>query len=94
MSYHNRNLPALATIEMSPGLWFMRLQKSWLNFLVESLVSKDDSKRAAGCDGIAGMGARGKGDGQEFDCATWLHKARDLSKEDFRQAVESELTGK
>jgi len=33
-------------------------------------------------------------DGQQFDCATWLHKARELSKEDFQQAVERELTGK
>jgi hypothetical protein len=33
-------------------------------------------------------------DGQEFDCATWLHKARELPKEEFRRAVEKELTGK
>ena len=34
------------------------------------------------------------GDGQEFDCATWLHKARLLSKDEFRREVERELTGK
>ncbi len=33
-------------------------------------------------------------DGQDFDCATWLHKARKLPKEDFRREVEKELTGK
>src|SRR5438034_847034 len=33
-------------------------------------------------------------DGQEFDCATWLHKARVLSKDEFRREVEKELTGK
>jgi hypothetical protein len=33
-------------------------------------------------------------DRQHFDCATWLHKARQLSKEEFQQAVERELTGK
>ena len=33
-------------------------------------------------------------DGQEFDCATWLHKARVLPKEQFRREVEKELTGK
>ena len=33
-------------------------------------------------------------DRQDFDCATWLHKADELSKEDFQQAVERELTGK
>lgn len=29
-----------------------------------------------------------------FDCATWLHKARELPKEEFKQEVERELTGK
>ena len=33
-------------------------------------------------------------DGQHFDCATWLHKARELPKEEFQRAVERELTGK
>ena len=33
-------------------------------------------------------------DRQNFDCATWLHKARELPKEEFKQAVEKELTGK
>jgi hypothetical protein len=33
-------------------------------------------------------------DRQHFDCATWLHRARELSKEGFQQAVERELTGK
>jgi hypothetical protein len=32
--------------------------------------------------------------GQKFDCATWLHKARELPKEEFRREVEKELTGK
>src|SRR5579863_2598593 len=33
-------------------------------------------------------------DGQAFDCATWLHKARALPKEEFRREVEKELTGR
>ena len=33
-------------------------------------------------------------DYQSFDCATWLHKARAMPKEEFRQAVERELIGK
>jgi hypothetical protein len=33
-------------------------------------------------------------DGQDFDCATWLHKAREMPKEEFKQEVEKELTGK
>jgi hypothetical protein len=33
-------------------------------------------------------------DGQEFDCATWLHRARSLPKEEFKREVERELTGR
>ena len=28
-------------------------------------------------------------DGQRFDCATWLHKARELPKEEFKREVGS-----
>jgi hypothetical protein len=33
-------------------------------------------------------------DGQAFDCATWLHKAREMPKEEFKREVEKELTGR
>jgi hypothetical protein len=33
-------------------------------------------------------------DGQKFDCATWLHKARELPKEEFKREVSRHLTGK
>src|SRR5437868_4166619 len=33
-------------------------------------------------------------DHQRLDCATWLHKAREMPKEEFRQEVERERTGK
>ena len=32
-------------------------------------------------------------DGQRFDCATWLHKAQELPKEEFKREVERHLTG-
>jgi hypothetical protein len=32
-------------------------------------------------------------DRQEFDCATWMHKARSMPKEDFKREVQTELTG-
>jgi hypothetical protein len=32
--------------------------------------------------------------GQEFDCAPWVHKARSMRREDFGRAVEKELTGR
>src|SRR6202051_145862 len=33
-------------------------------------------------------------DGEQFDCATWLHKAKELPKEGFKGEVERHLTGK
>jgi hypothetical protein len=33
-------------------------------------------------------------DRQDFDCATWLHKARSMPREEFRREVEKELTGR
>src|SRR5213592_435287 len=33
-------------------------------------------------------------EGQEFDCATWLHKAREMPKEQFQREVEKDLTEK
>ena len=32
-------------------------------------------------------------DGQRFDSATWLHRARELPKEEFKREVERHLTG-
>ena len=33
-------------------------------------------------------------DRQEFDCATWLHKATSLPKQEFKGEVEKHLTGR
>ena len=33
-------------------------------------------------------------DGENFDCATWLHKAKGMPKEGFKSEVERHLTGK
>ena len=33
-------------------------------------------------------------DRQHFDCAMWLHKAREMPTDDFKREVERELTGK
>src|SRR5436305_2209408 len=35
-----------------------------------------------------------RSDGQSFESATWLHKARELPKEEFKHEVEKHLTGK
>jgi hypothetical protein len=33
-------------------------------------------------------------EGQHLDCATWLHKAREMPKEEFKREVERELNGR
>ena len=33
-------------------------------------------------------------DGERFDCAPWVHKAKDLNREEFQQEVERHLKGK
>jgi hypothetical protein len=35
-----------------------------------------------------------RAEAQHFDCATWLHKAREMPKEEFKREVEKELTGR
>jgi hypothetical protein len=35
-----------------------------------------------------------RAEGQHFDCAPWVHKAREMRREDFIREVEKELTGK
>jgi hypothetical protein len=35
-----------------------------------------------------------RAEGQHFDCATWLHKAREMPKEQFKREVAKELTGR
>jgi hypothetical protein len=33
-------------------------------------------------------------DGRQFECATWLHRAQEMPKEEFKRDVERHLTGK
>src|SRR5690349_166689 len=35
-----------------------------------------------------------RSEGENFDSATWLHRAQGMSKEDFQREVEEHLTGK
>ena len=40
------------------------------------------------------MAKLARAEGQRFDCAPWVHKARSMPREVFRREVEKELTGK
>jgi hypothetical protein len=35
-----------------------------------------------------------RAEGQHFDCAPWVHKARSMPREEFTREVEKELTGR
>jgi hypothetical protein len=35
-----------------------------------------------------------RAEGQHFDCATWMHRARSMPKGEFKREVEKELTGR
>ena len=50
--------------------------------------------RALGWSKAAELVKVARKDGDSFDCATWLHTAKELSKEGFKNEVERYLTGK
>ncbi|MGO9590052.1 MAG: hypothetical protein ACLP3K_08430 [Candidatus Acidiferrales bacterium] len=50
--------------------------------------------REVGWSKAAEMAKVARKDGNEFDCATWLHKAKELPKEEFQREVERHLTGR
>ncbi len=49
--------------------------------------------REVGWSKAAEMVKVARRDGEGFDCATWLHKAKELPKETFKRVVEQHLTG-
>jgi hypothetical protein len=50
--------------------------------------------REVGWSKAAEMAKVARREGKNFDCATWLHKANELPKEEFKREVERHLTGK
>jgi hypothetical protein len=50
--------------------------------------------REVGWSKATGLVKVARKDGEKFDCATWLHKARELPKQSFKGEVERHLTGK
>src|ERR1700680_1466855 len=49
--------------------------------------------RQVGWSKAAELAKVARRDGQKFDCATWVHKAQELPKEEFAREVERHLTG-
>jgi hypothetical protein len=41
-----------------------------------------------------GLAKLARAEGQRFDCAPWVHKARSMPREEFTREVEKELTGR
>jgi hypothetical protein len=41
-----------------------------------------------------GVSEGGRAAGEDFDCATWLHKAWAMPKEEFQRELHKELTGR
>ena len=50
--------------------------------------------REVGWSKAAEMAKVARREGKDFDCATWLHKAEELPKEEFKREVERHITGK
>src|SRR5665213_4178434 len=50
--------------------------------------------REVGVSKAAEMVKVARREGKAFDCATWLHKANELPKEEFKREVERHITGK
>jgi hypothetical protein len=55
--------------------------------------AKKDLKEVGWTKGLE-LAKVARAEGQHFDCATWLHKAREMPKEEFKREVEKELTGR
>ena len=55
--------------------------------------ARKDMKRVGWTKGLE-LAKVARAEGQHFDCATWLHKAREIPKEQLKREVEKELTGR
>jgi hypothetical protein len=72
-----------------------RRKAYYLMAIHENLTRIPKSRlREVGWSKAAEMAKVARRDGKDFDCATWLHRARELPKEEFKREVERHLTGK
>ena len=71
-------------------------RKAYYLMAIHERLPREARKRLTqvGWAKAAEMAKVARSDGENFDCATWLHKAETLPKEEFKRAVERHLTGK
>ena len=55
--------------------------------------ARKDLKQVGWTKGVE-LAKLARAEGKHFDCATWMHKAREMPKEQFKREVERELTGR
>lgn len=84
-----------ANVHSSRGVPESRRKAYFLMSIGEDLLPqmRKERKEVGGTKGVELARVAGRG-GQDFDCATWLHKADGLPKEQFRHELEKELTEK
>ena len=92
---HGRDRFAMVSQECQPPFTHIRPTRHSLEPIHEHLPpqARRELREVGWTKGLE-LAKIARRDRQDFDCATWLHKARRLPKEDFRRAVEKELTGK
>src|SRR5271163_148932 len=72
-----------------------RRKAYYLMAIQESLTQIPKPRlREVGWSKAAELAKVARRDGKAFDCATWLHRAKELPKEEFKREVERHLTGK
>ena len=79
------------------GEAFPRIASKSVLLARDSRASDPDSEATTsggGLDEGEEMAKVARREGSEFDCAPWVHKAKELPKEEFKREVERYLTGK
>ena len=66
-----------------------------MSFSCTAVKKSDPQPKEPKCIGWAkGVAKLARAEGQNFESAAWVHKARSMPPEDFKQAIEKELTGR
>ena len=79
---------------MSRSVSFRRSQARISSILPNTHSSATKKLKEVGWPKGRELGKLARRARQHFDCATWLHRARQMPKEDFKKAAEKKLAGK